>query len=96
MLDHRNENVAGISSPIGGSDRNTRARQQEIDRQTKARGRFDTHSYHTALKNAMREAPDVIKDRRKLGDTETMEAAYPVFRTGHFSLATLHSREQQR
>ena len=51
---------------------------------------LDTHSYHEALKNAMREAPDVIMIG-EIRDEETMEAAIAFSETGHICLATLHS-----
>jgi twitching motility protein PilU len=51
---------------------------------------LDTHSYHDALKNAMREAPDVILIG-EIRDMETMEAAISFSETGHLCLATLHS-----
>src|SRR5699024_6946008 len=51
---------------------------------------LDTHSYHEALKNAMREAPDVIMIG-EIRDTDTMEAAIAFSETGHLVLATLHS-----
>lgn len=71
-----------------GSDR-VPAQAQEIDRQP-ARGGLDTRNYHNALKNAMREAPDVIMIGEIL-DTETMEAAIAFSETGHLCLSTLHS-----
>jgi twitching motility protein PilU len=51
---------------------------------------MDTHGYHKALKNAMREAPDVILIG-EIRDQETMEAAISFSETGHLCLATLHS-----
>ncbi|MEP7041804.1 MAG: ATPase, T2SS/T4P/T4SS family, partial [Dokdonella sp.] len=48
------------------------------------------HSYHEALKNAMREAPDVILIG-EIRDADTMEAAITFSETGHLCLATLHS-----
>ena len=51
---------------------------------------LDTHSYHEALKNAMREAPDVILIG-EIRDTDTMDAAIGFSETGHICLATLHS-----
>ncbi len=51
---------------------------------------LDTHAFHNALKNAMREAPDVILIGEIL-DSETMEAAIAFAETGHLCLATLHS-----
>jgi twitching motility protein PilU len=51
---------------------------------------FDTHSFQDALKNAMRQAPDVILIG-EIRDSETMEAAITFADTGHLCLATLHS-----
>jgi twitching motility protein PilU len=51
---------------------------------------FDTHSYETALKNTLRQAPDVILIG-EVRDRETMEAAITFADTGHLCLATLHS-----
>jgi twitching motility protein PilU len=51
---------------------------------------LDTHAFHNALKNAMREAPDVILIGEIL-DATTMEAAIAFAETGHLCLATLHS-----
>jgi Tfp pilus assembly ATPase PilU len=47
---------------------------------------LDTHAFHNALKNAMREAPDVILIGEIL-DAETMEAAIAFAETGHLCLA---------
>ena len=51
---------------------------------------FDTHTYQAALKNALRQAPDVILIG-EIRDIETMEAAITFAETGHLCLATLHS-----
>ena len=51
---------------------------------------FDTHSYESALKNTLRQAPDVILIG-EVRDRETMEAAITFADTGHLCLATLHS-----
>jgi twitching motility protein PilU len=51
---------------------------------------LDTHAFHNALKNAMREAPDVILIGEIL-DAVTMESAIAFAETGHLCLATLHS-----
>lgn len=50
----------------------------------------DTHSYKEALKNALRQTPDVIfiGDIR---DTETMEMALSFAETGHLCMSTLHA-----
>ena len=88
MLDHRNNNSSGhiltIEDPIEYLHRHKRSivNQREVG--------LDTHSYHEALKNAMREAPDVIMIG-EIRDTDTMEAAISFSETGHLCLATLHS-----
>ena len=88
MIDHRNSNVAGhiltIEDPIEYLHRHKRSivNQREVG--------LDTHAFHNALKNAMREAPDVILIGEILDQT-TMEAAISFAETGHLCLATLHS-----
>ena len=51
---------------------------------------IDTQSYANALKNAMREAPDVIMIG-EIRDRETMQAAIAYAETGHLCLSTLHA-----
>ncbi len=51
---------------------------------------IDTHSWHNALKNTLRQAPDVILIG-EIRDTETMEHAIAFAETGHLCLGTLHS-----
>ncbi|MET0332445.1 MAG: PilT/PilU family type 4a pilus ATPase [Dyella sp.] len=88
MIDHRNQHTSGhiltIEDPIEYLHRHKKSivNQREVG--------LDTHSYHGALKNAMREAPDVIMIG-EIRDTETMEAAIAFSETGHLCLATLHS-----
>src|SRR5690606_38422625 len=88
MIDHRNSNVAGhiltIEDPIEYLHRHKRSivNQREVG--------LDTHAFHNALKNAMREAPDVILIGEILDQT-TMEAAISFAETGHLCLGTLHS-----
>jgi twitching motility protein PilU len=88
MIDHRNQNVSGhiltVEDPIEYLHRHKKSvvNQREVG--------LDTHSYHDALKNAMREAPDVIMIG-EIRDSETMEAAISFSETGHLCLATLHS-----
>ncbi len=88
MIDHRNQTTSGhiltIEDPIEFLHRHKRSivNQREVG--------LDTHSYGDALKNAMREAPDVIMIG-EIRDTETMEAAISFSETGHICLATLHS-----
>jgi twitching motility protein PilU len=88
MIDHRNSNAPGhiisVEDPIEFVHRHKRSivNQREIG--------FDTHSFHAALKSAMRQAPDVILIG-EIRDAETMEAAITFADTGHLCLATLHS-----
>ncbi len=88
MIDHRNSTSTGhiltIEDPIEFLHRHKMSivNQREVG--------LDTHSYQTALKNAMREAPDVILIG-EIRDAETMEAAIAFAETGHICLATLHS-----
>ncbi len=88
MLDHRNNNSAGhiitVEDPIEFIHEHKRCivTQREIG--------MDTDDYQSALKNALRQAPDVILIG-EVRDTETMEAAITFAETGHLCLATLHS-----
>src|SRR5689334_19922972 len=88
MIDHRNSTMSGhiltVEDPIEYLHRHKKSvvNQREVG--------LDTKSYHVALKNAMREAPDVIMIG-EIRDTETMEAAISFSETGHLCLATLHS-----
>ena len=88
MIDHRNTHEAGhiitIEDPIEFVHRHKRSiiTQREVG--------FDTHSFQAALKNTLRQAPDVILIG-EIRDTETMEAAITFSETGHLCLGTLHS-----
>lgn len=88
MIDHRNAMTAGhivtIEDPIEfvHAHKKSLITQREIG--------MDTESYAIALKNALRQAPDVILIG-EVRDTETMEAAITFAETGHLCLATLHS-----
>ncbi|MCB1608452.1 MAG: PilT/PilU family type 4a pilus ATPase [Xanthomonadales bacterium] len=88
MLDHRNSNTSGhiltVEDPIEFLHKHKKSivNQREVG--------LDTRRYRDALKNAMREAPDVIMIGEIL-DTETMEAAIAFSETGHLCLSTLHS-----
>lgn len=88
MIDFRNRNTAGhiitVEDPIEFSHKHQKSiiSQREVG--------LDTISYHAALKNALRQAPDVILIG-EIRDTETMEAALTFAETGHLCLATLHS-----
>jgi twitching motility protein PilU len=88
MIDYRNENAPGhiisIEDPIEFVHRHKKSviTQREVG--------FDTHSYQEALKNTLRQAPDVILIG-EIRDTETMEAAIAFAETGHLCLSTLHA-----
>jgi twitching motility protein PilU len=88
MIDHRNTHEAGhiitIEDPIEFVHRHKQSivTQREVG--------SDTHSFQAALKNTLRQAPDVILIG-EIRDTETMEAAITFAETGHLCLGTLHS-----
>jgi twitching motility protein PilU len=88
MVDHRNQNSAGhiitIEEPIEfiHQHRKSIITQREIG--------IDTATYEIALRNALRQAPDVVLVG-EIRTTETMEAAITFAETGHLCLATLHS-----
>jgi twitching motility protein PilU len=88
MIDHRNSQRAGhiltIEDPIEFIHTNKRSlvNQREIG--------IDTHSYEAALKNALRETPDVILVG-EIRDRETMRHAINYAETGHLCLSTLHA-----
>jgi twitching motility protein PilU len=88
MLDWRNENSAGhiitVEDPIEFVHRHKRCivNQREVG--------LDTMSFGEALKNTLRQAPDVILIG-EVRDRETMEAAITFADTGHLCMGTLHS-----
>jgi len=88
MIDYRNSNVSGHILTIEDPIEYLHKHQKSIVNQREVG--VDTHTFHNALKNAMREAPDVILIGEIL-DATTMEAAIAFAETGHLCLATLHS-----
>ena len=88
LLDHRNERVSGhiltIEDPVEFLFRNKQSivNQREIG--------TDTESLQVALRNALRQAPDVILIG-EIRDRETMSAAIAYSQSGHLVLATLHA-----
>ncbi len=88
MIDHRNENSTGhiltIEEPIEYIYRNKRSiiNQREVGR--------DTDSLQIGLKNALRQAPDVILIG-EIRDRETMSAAIAYAQSGQLCMATLHA-----
>lgn len=88
MIDHRNrhrtDHILCIEEPIEYVHRH---RMSVVDQREVG---LDTKSYANALKNAMREAPDVIMIG-EIRDRETMQAAIAYAETGHLCLSTLHA-----
>jgi len=88
MVDWRNENSYGhiitIEDPVEfvHPHKNCVVTQREVG--------LDTDSWEVALKNALRQAPDVIL-MGEIRDRETMEHAVAFAETGHLCLATLHA-----
>ena len=88
MIDHRNTSRTGhiltIEDPIEYlfDHRQSLVNQREIG--------TDTHNYHMALQNALREAPDLIMIG-EIRDKETMQAALLHTLTGHLCLSTIHA-----
>ena len=88
MIDHRNANATGhiltIEDPVEFLFKNKRSvvNQREVG--------SDTESTQIALKNALRQAPDVIL-MGEIRDRETMSAAIAYAQTGHLCLATMHA-----
>jgi twitching motility protein PilU len=88
MIDHRNNTRTGhiltIEDPIEYlfEHKQSLVNQREIH--------VDTQSYHLALQNALREAPDLIMIG-EIRDKETMQAALLHTLTGHLCLSTIHA-----
>lgn len=88
MIDHRNERATGhiltVEDPIEYMYRNKKSvvNQREVG--------SDTASLQVALKNALRQAPDVILIG-EIRDRETMSAAIAYAQSGHLCLATMHA-----
>jgi twitching motility protein PilU len=88
LIDHRNSTSAGhiitIEDPIEfvHSHKMSIVNQREVG--------VDTDSYEDALKNTLRQAPDVILIG-EIRDRETMEHAIAFAETGHLAISTLHA-----
>ena len=88
MIGHRNENSRGhiisIEDPVEyvHPHKGCVITQREVG--------VDTDSWHAALKNTLRQAPDVILIG-EIRDKETMEYGIQFAETGHLCLATLHA-----
>ena len=88
MIDHRNRNSAGHIVTVEDPVEFVHQSHQSLI--THREVGIDTHSWHNALKNTLRQAPDVILIG-EIRDTETMENAIAFAETGHLCLGTLHS-----
>ena len=88
MIDWRNENSYGHIVTVEDPVEFVHTSQQSLI--THREVGIDTHSWHNALKNTLRQAPDVILIG-EIRDTETMENAIAFAETGHLCLGTLHS-----
>ena len=88
MIDYRNEHAAGhiitVEDPIEYIHHHKKSivTQREVG--------LDTESFEVALKNTLRQAPDVIL-MGEIRSSETMAYALAFAETGHLCLATLHA-----
>ncbi|WCM49049.1 PilT/PilU family type 4a pilus ATPase [Pseudomonas sp. WJP1] len=88
LIDYRNRHGSGhivtIEDPIEYIHRHQRSiiNQREVG--------VDTRSFHAALKNALRQAPDVVLIG-EISDRETMEHALAFADSGHLVISTLHA-----
>jgi len=88
LIDHRNASSGGhiitIEDPVEFVHKHKRSviNQREVG--------VDTRSYKAALKNTLRQAPDVILIG-EIRDRETMEHALEFAETGHLAISTLHA-----
>ncbi|MEI8325022.1 MAG: PilT/PilU family type 4a pilus ATPase [Betaproteobacteria bacterium] len=93
MVDWRNENSFGhiitVEDPVEfvHPHKNCVVTQREVG--------LDTESWGAALKNTLRQAPDVIL-MGELRDRETMEHAVAFSETGHLCMATLHANSSNQ
>jgi len=88
LIDYRNSNSTGHIVTIEDPIEFVHAHKKSIVSQREIG--VDTENYEIALRNALRQAPDVILIG-EIRDTETMEASLNFAETGHLCLATLHS-----
>ena len=88
MIDHRNRTSAGHIITIEDPVEYVHASLKSLVSHREVG--VDTHSWHHALKNTLRQAPDVILIG-EIRDAETMEHAIAFAETGHLCLGTLHA-----
>ena len=88
MIDHRNSTSKGhiitVEDPV------EYVHPSKLSLITHREVGVDTHGWHHALKNTLRQAPDVILIG-EIRDAETMEHAIAFAETGHLCLGTLHA-----
>jgi twitching motility protein PilU len=88
MINHRNRSSPGhiitVEDPVEF------VHQSQMSLVTHRDVGIDTHTWHRALKNTFRQAPDVILIG-EIRDAETMELAIIFAETGHLCMSTLHS-----
>lgn len=93
LIDHRNASSGGhiitIEDPVEFVHKHKRSliNQREVG--------VDTRSYKAALKNTLRQAPDVILIG-EIRDRETMEHALEFAETGHLAISTLHANNSNQ
>jgi twitching motility protein PilU len=88
MIDHRNTTSAGHIITVEDPVEYVHVSKKSLI--THREVGIDTHSWHHALKNTLRQAPDVILIG-EIRDAETMEHAIAFAETGHLCLGTLHA-----
>ena len=88
MIDHRNASTSGHILTIEDPIEYLHSHQKSVVDQREVG--LDTLNYENALKNALREAPDVILIG-EIRDASTMQHAIAYAETGHLCLSTLHA-----
>ncbi len=88
LIDHRNKNTSGHIITIEDPIEYVHPHKKSIINQREVG--VDTRSFHAALKNTLRQAPDVILIG-EIRDRETMEHALAFAETGHLAISTLHA-----
>ena len=88
LIDYRNSNSAGHIITIEDPVEFVHSHKQSIVNQREVG--VDTDSYEDALKNTLRQAPDVILIG-EIRDRDTMEHALAFAETGHLAISTLHA-----
>ena len=88
LIDYRNSTAAGHIITVEDPVEYVHASKKSLISHREVG--VDTHSWHHALKNTLRQAPDVILIG-EIRDPETMEHAIAFAETGHLCLGTLHA-----